>query len=84
MKPGKDGDAVQQKLKDAEAAMGEAASALDQNDLGEASDQEGRALEALRQGTRSMAEQMARAAARATGTARPIAIRSAAGSRTAS
>ncbi len=58
MKAG-EGDAVRQKLKEAEAAMGEAASALDQNDLGEAGDQEGRALESMRQGTRSMAQQMA-------------------------
>src|SRR5208282_4733678 len=50
MKPGKEGNAVQRKLKEAESAMGEAAGALDQNELGEASDQEGRALEALRQG----------------------------------
>ena len=58
MKP--EGEASQ-KLKDAEAGMGQAESALGQNDLGEAGDQEGRALESLRQGTRAMAEQMARA-----------------------
>jgi uncharacterized protein (TIGR02302 family) len=58
MKP--EGEA-RQKLKDAEAGMEAAESALDQSDLGEAGDQEGRALESMRLGTRSMAEQMARA-----------------------
>ncbi len=67
MKPGKDGDNAQQKLKDAEAAMGGAAGALEQNDLGEAGDQEGRALDAMRQGTRSMAEEMARASGQGNG-----------------
>ncbi len=67
MKPGEDGDAVRQKLKDAQESMGEAAGALDQNDLGEAGDQEGRALESMRQGTRSMAEEMARAAGQGNG-----------------
>ena len=68
MKPAaEDSDAVRQKLKDAEKAMGEASGALDQNDLGEAGDQEGRALESMRQGTRSMAEEMARAAGQGNG-----------------
>ena len=40
--------------------MGDAGDALKQNDLGEAGDQEGRAVENLRQGARSMAEQMMR------------------------
>ena len=62
-----DGNAVQRKLKDAERAMGEAAGALEQNELGEASDQEGQALEALRQGSRSVAEQMMRSAQRGNG-----------------
>lgn len=60
-KPGGDRDPAQQKLKDAEQSMSDAEDALGQNDLNEAGDQEGRALEAMRQGTRSMAEQMARA-----------------------
>ncbi|MGO9170700.1 MAG: TIGR02302 family protein [Rhodomicrobium sp.] len=64
MPPDKQGNAVQHKLKEAEGAMGEAAGALGQDDLGEASDQEGRALEALRQGTRSIAEQMMRSTGR--------------------
>jgi uncharacterized protein (TIGR02302 family) len=55
------------KLKEAEGAMGEASGALGQNDLGEAGDQQGRALEALRQGARTMAEQMMRAAGRGNG-----------------
>ena len=68
MKPEADGAGdVRQKLKDAETEMGEAENALEQNDLGEAGDQEGRALESMRQGTRSMAEQMARAAGQGTG-----------------
>lgn len=67
MKPGADGDAVRQKLNEAEKAMGDATDALDQGDLGEAGDQEGRALESMRQGTRSMAEQMAKAAGRGKG-----------------
>lgn len=67
MKPGEDGDDVRQKLKDAQESMGEAAGALDQNDLGEAGDQEGRALESMRQGTRSMAQEMARAAGQGNG-----------------
>jgi uncharacterized protein (TIGR02302 family) len=67
MKPDAGGETVQQKLKDAGAEMGEAENALDQNDLGEAGDQESRALESMRQGTRSIAEQMARAAGQGTG-----------------
>jgi uncharacterized protein (TIGR02302 family) len=67
MKPAEGGDVAQQKLKDAEKAMGDASSALDQSDLGEAGDQEGRALESMRQGTRSMAEEMARAAGQGNG-----------------
>ncbi|MGC1584231.1 MAG: TIGR02302 family protein [Rhodomicrobium sp.] len=67
MKPGKEGDNAQQKLKDAEAAMGEAAGSLEQNDLGEAGDQEGRALDAMRQGSRSMAEGMAQASGQGNG-----------------
>ncbi|MGO8955272.1 MAG: TIGR02302 family protein [Rhodomicrobium sp.] len=69
MAPDKEGNAVQRKLKEADGAMGEAAGALDQNDLGEATDQQGRALEALRQGTRSIAEQMMRSAGRGNGQA---------------
>ncbi len=67
MKPGKDGEDAQQKLKDAEKAMGGAAESLEQNDLGEAGDREGRALDAMRQGTRAMAEQMARASGQGNG-----------------
>jgi uncharacterized protein (TIGR02302 family) len=67
MKPSEGGDVAQQKLKDAEKAMGDASSALDQSDLGEAGDQEGRALESMRQGTRSMAEEMAKAAGQGNG-----------------
>ena len=67
MKPGEDGDAVRQKLKAAEDSMGDASNALDRDDLGEAGDQEGRALESMRQGTRTMAEEMARAAGHGTG-----------------
>ena len=40
--------------------MGDAGQALQQNDLNDAGDQEGRAVENLRQGARSMAEQMMR------------------------
>ncbi len=57
---GKEGDPVRKKLEEAERAMGDASSALKQNDLGEAGDHEGRAVENLRQGTRAMAEQMMR------------------------
>jgi hypothetical protein len=67
MKPAEGGNVAQQKLKDAEKAMGDASSALDQSDLGEAGDQEGRALESMRQGTRSMAEEMAKAAGQGNG-----------------
>ena len=56
----KDNDPVMKKLQEAEGAMGDAGEALKQNDLGEAGDQEGRAVENLRQGARSMAEQMMR------------------------
>ncbi len=57
---GGDADAIRRKLKEGERAMGEAAGALGSNDLNEAGDQQGRALEALRQGSRAMAEQMSR------------------------
>ena len=67
MKPQEGGDVARQKLNDAEKAMNEASGALNQNDLGEAGDQEGRALESMRQGTRSMAEEMARAAGHGNG-----------------
>ncbi len=60
MGEGKAGDRVQEKLQDAEGAMGEASGALEQEDLGEAGNQQGRALEAMRQSTRAMAEQMMR------------------------
>ena len=53
-------DPVMKKLQEAEGAMGDASGALKQNDLGEAGDQEGRAVENLRQGARGMAEQMMR------------------------
>jgi len=56
----KDNDPVMKKLQDAEGEMGDAGEAMKQNDLGEAGDQEGRAVENLRQGARSMAEQMMR------------------------
>ncbi len=63
MAPGQGGDdPIRQKLQDAEGAMGDAGDALQQNELGEAGDQEGHALESLRQGTRAMAEQMMRSA----------------------
>ena len=60
MQQGKEGDPAQGKLEEADGAMGEAGDALQQEDLGEAGDQEGRALEALRQGTRGIAEQLMR------------------------
>ena len=44
--------------------MGDAGDALKQSDLNEAGDQEGRAVENLRQGARSMAEQMMRSGGR--------------------
>jgi uncharacterized protein (TIGR02302 family) len=62
MPGGKGGQAMRQKLDDAQSAMGEAGEALQQNEFGEAGEQQGRALESLRQGARSMAEQMMRAA----------------------
>lgn len=62
MSPGKDGQSIQQKLQEAEKAMGQAGNALGEGDLGEASDQESQALDRLRQGTRAMAEQMMRSA----------------------
>ena len=55
-----DKDPTVKKLGEAEGAMGDAGQALKQNDLGDAGDQEGRAVEDLRQGARSMAEQMMR------------------------
>ncbi len=61
---GQEGDAVRKKLEQAESAMGEASEALKKNDLGEAGDQEGRAVESLRQGARGMAEQMMRSGTR--------------------
>jgi uncharacterized protein (TIGR02302 family) len=68
MSPGKGRDAVQQKLQEAEEAMGDAGDALQQHELGEAGEQEGRALESMRQGTRAMAEQMMRSAGAGRGT----------------
>ena len=53
-------DPTVKKLQEAEGAMGDAGQSLKQNDLGDAGDQEGRAVENLRQGARSMAEQMMR------------------------
>jgi uncharacterized protein (TIGR02302 family) len=61
---GQQGDSVRKKLEEAEGAMGEASEALKQSDLGEAGDQEGRAVESLKQGARGMAEQMMRSGAR--------------------
>ncbi len=61
-------DHALRKLEEAEGAMGDAAGALDQNDLGEAGDQQSRALEALRQGARAMAEQMMNSAGKGNGT----------------
>ena len=60
------GDAAQQKLKDAEKAMADASSALDQSDLGEAGEQARPGARSMRQGTCSMAEDMACGRARAT------------------
>jgi uncharacterized protein (TIGR02302 family) len=60
-------DHAQKKLREAEGAMGEASGAIEQNDLGEAGDQQGRALEAMRQSARSMAEQMMRESRRGNG-----------------
>ena len=53
-------DPTTKKLQEAEGAMGDAGQALQQNEFGDAGDQEGRAVENLRQGARSMAEQMMR------------------------
>ena len=53
-------DPTMKKLQEAEGAMGDAGQALQQNDLNDAGDQEGRAVDNLRQGARSMAEQMMR------------------------
>ena len=53
-------DPTMKKLREAEGAMGDAGQALQQNDLSDAGDQEGRAVENLRQGARSMAQQMMR------------------------
>ncbi|HWJ17130.1 MAG TPA: TIGR02302 family protein [Geobacterales bacterium] len=53
-------DPTMKKLQEAEGAMGDAGQALQQNDLSDAGDQEGRAVENLRQGARSMAQQMMR------------------------
>jgi uncharacterized protein (TIGR02302 family) len=61
---GQEGEAVQKKLEEAESAMGDASDALKQNDLGQAGDDESRAVESLRQGTRAMAEQMMRSGSR--------------------
>lgn len=68
MDQGKNGASIRQKLQEAEGAMGDAGDALQQNELGEAGEQEGHALESLRQGTRAMAEQMMRSAGRSPGT----------------
>jgi uncharacterized protein (TIGR02302 family) len=59
-----EGDPVRKKLEEAESAMGDASDALKQNDLGQAGDDESRAVESLRQGTRAMAEQMMRSGSR--------------------
>jgi uncharacterized protein (TIGR02302 family) len=59
----KDNDPVLKKLQEAEGAMGDAGEALKQNELGEAGDHEGRAVDSLKQGTRGMAEQMMRSGA---------------------
>jgi uncharacterized protein (TIGR02302 family) len=60
-------DRALRKLQEAESAMGASSDALGQNDLGEAGDQQSRALDALRQGARSTAEQMMRAQGRGNG-----------------
>ena len=60
----KDGNPAMKKLQEAEGAMGDAGEALKENDLSDAGDQEGRAVENLRQGARSMAEQMMRSGGR--------------------
>ncbi len=66
---GKEGDPVRKKMQEAEGAMEQAGEALKQNDLGEAGDQEGRAVDNLRQGARNMAEQMAKQGGRQGGQA---------------
>jgi uncharacterized protein (TIGR02302 family) len=53
-------DRAQSKLREAESAMGASSDALGQDDLGEAGDQQSRALEAMRQSARNLAEQMMR------------------------
>jgi len=55
-------DPVQQKLREAEDAMGDAIDSLRQKQFGDAGEEEGRAVESLRQGTRALAEQMMRSA----------------------
>ncbi|MBT3071506.1 TIGR02302 family protein [Rhodomicrobium sp. Az07] len=55
-------DPVQQKLREAEEAMGDAVGSLRQKQFGEAGEDEGRAVESLRQGARALAEQMMRSA----------------------
>ncbi|ADP72560.1 hypothetical protein Rvan_3377 [Rhodomicrobium vannielii ATCC 17100] len=55
-------DPVQQKLREADEAMGDAVDSLRQKQLGDAGEEEGRAVESLRQGTRALAEQMMRSA----------------------
>lgn len=55
---GQGDDTARQRLQDAERAMGRAGDALGDEQLDEATGQETRALNALRQGTRAMAEQM--------------------------
>lgn len=58
MGAGAGGNAIQERLRDAERAMGQAGEALGNERLNEATGQEGRALNALREGTKAMAEQM--------------------------
>ncbi len=58
--PGGDKSAPAKKLQDAERSMGEASDALSESDMGRAGEQETSALDSLRQGTRALAEQMAR------------------------
>jgi uncharacterized protein (TIGR02302 family) len=66
-KPAAQDDHALRKLQEAEGAMGEASGAIEQNDLSEAGDQQGRALEAMRQSARAMAEQMMRESGRGNG-----------------
>ena len=49
-----------QQLKDAESAMESAEDALERGDLGEATEQQSRALDQMRQGAQNMAQQMMR------------------------